>query len=106
MGLNLTFETVTKNGDIGGLINVSGAAVLKSSKNPAEAQQFLAFLASEPAQELLGESDIDYEYPLRPGVPPNAKLTPFKDLQPPAINVSQLGDDQEAGQLLQQAGLI
>ena len=49
---------------------------------------------------------MDYEYPLGPGVAPNAKLTPFKDLQPPAINVSQLGDDQAAGQLLQQAGLI
>ena len=95
-----------KGGDIGGLIDVSGAAVLKSSKNQAAAQEFLAFLASQKAQEMLGASDIDYEYPLRPGVVPNAKLTPFKDLQPPAINVSQLGDDQAAGQLLQQAGLI
>jgi iron(III) transport system substrate-binding protein len=95
-----------KNGDVGGLINISGAAVLKSSKNQAAAQKFLAFLVSEKAQELLGHSDIDYEYPLRPGVLPNAKLTPFKDLAPPAINVSALGDDQEAGALLQQAGLI
>jgi iron(III) transport system substrate-binding protein len=95
-----------KNGDIGGLINISGAAVLKSSKHQAAAQKFLAFLVSPAAQELLGKSDIDYEYPLRPGVPPNAKLTPFKDLDPPAINVSQLGDDQDAGALLQQAGLI
>jgi iron(III) transport system substrate-binding protein len=95
-----------KDGDIGGLINISGAAVLKSSKNPAAAQRFLAFLVSPKAQSMLGKSDIDYEYPLRPGVPPNAKLTPFKDLQPPAINVSQLGDDQVAGALLQQAGLI
>jgi iron(III) transport system substrate-binding protein len=95
-----------KNGDVGGLINISGAAVLKSSKNQAEAQQFLAFLDSEAAQQLLGKSEIDYEYPLRPGVPPNAKLTPFKELTPPDIDVSKLGDDQEAGQLLQQAGLI
>ena len=95
-----------RNGDIGGLINVSGAAVLKSSKNQAEAQKFLAFLDSEAAQKLLAASDIDYEYPLRPGVAPNAKLTPFKDLQPPVLNVSQLGDDQAAGALLQQAGLI
>jgi iron(III) transport system substrate-binding protein len=95
-----------KNGDVGGLINVSGAAVLKSSKNQAEAQKFLAFLDSETAQKLLGASDIDYEYPLRPGVAPNAKLTPFNDLTPPDINVSTLGDDQEAGALLQQAGLI
>lgn len=95
-----------KDGDVGGLINVSGAAVLKSSKNQEEAQKFLAFLDSETAQKLLGASDIDYEYPLRPGIAPNAKLTPFKDLTPPAVNVSQLGDDQEAAQLLQQAGLI
>jgi len=95
-----------RNGDIGGLINVSGAAVLKSSKNQAEAQAFVAFLAGPVAQNMLGRSDIDYEYPLRPGIAPNAKLTPFKDLQPPDLNVSQLGDDQAAGQLLQQAGLI
>ena len=95
-----------RNGDVGGLINVSGAAVLKSSKNQEEAQKFLAFLDSETAQMLLGASDIDYEYPLRPGVAPNAKLTPFNTLTPPTIDVSKLGDDQAAGQLLQQAGLI
>jgi iron(III) transport system substrate-binding protein len=95
-----------KNGDVGGLINVSGAAVLKSSHNQAAAQKFLAFLVSKPAQEMLGKSEIDYEYPLLAGVPPNSKLTPFKDLQPPAIDVAQLGDDQDAGLLLQQAGLI
>lgn len=95
-----------KGGDIGGLVNISGAAVLKSSKNQAAAQKFLAFLVSHRAQELLGQSEVDFEYPLRPGVPPNKLLLPFKDLQPPAISAAQLGDDQEAGALLQQAGLI
>jgi len=95
-----------KNGDIGGLINISGAAVLKTSKNAAAAQKFLAFLVSKPAQQALGESEVDFEYPLAPGVPPNKLLAPFKTLQPPPINVSALGDDQEAGLLLQQAGLI
>jgi iron(III) transport system substrate-binding protein len=95
-----------KGGDIGGLVNISGAAVLKSSKNQAAAQKFLAFLVSRQAQELLGQSEVDFEYPLRPGVPPNKLLLPFKDLQPPAISAAQLGDDQEAGSLLQRAGLI
>jgi len=95
-----------KNGDIGGLINISGAAVLKTSKNAAAAQKFLAFLVSKPAQQALGESEVDFEYPLAPGVPPNKLLAPFKTLQPPPISVSALGDDQEAGLLLQQAGLI
>jgi iron(III) transport system substrate-binding protein len=95
-----------KNGDIGGLINISGAAVLKSSHHQAAAQKFLAFLVSHQAQVALGQSQVDFEYPLAPGVAPNKLLTPFKQLQPPAISVSQLGDDQEAGALLQQAGLI
>ncbi|MDR3505035.1 MAG: iron ABC transporter substrate-binding protein [Acidocella sp.] len=95
-----------KGGDVGGLVNISGAAVLKSSKNQDEAQKFLAFLAGPKAQELLGKSGIDFEYPLRPGIAPNAQLTPFNELQPPAIAPSSLGDDQDVGQLLQQAGLI
>jgi iron(III) transport system substrate-binding protein len=95
-----------KHGDIGGLINISGAAVLKSSKNQAAAQKFLAFLVSHEAQVALGNSDIDFEYPLLAGVPPNKLLAPFSALQPPAISVSKLGDDQDAGALLQQAGLI
>jgi iron(III) transport system substrate-binding protein len=95
-----------KHGDIGGLINISGAAVLKSSKNQVAAQKFLAFLVSHQAQVALGESEVDFEYPLAPGVAPNKLLTPFSVLQPPAISVSKLGDDQDAGALLQQAGLI
>jgi iron(III) transport system substrate-binding protein len=58
-----------RDGDIGGLINVSGAAVLKSSPNQAEAQKFLAFLVSPAAQTALGQSEVDYEYPLLPGIP-------------------------------------
>jgi iron(III) transport system substrate-binding protein len=94
------------HGDVGGLINICGAAVLKSSHNQAAAQKFLAFLVSPAAQTLLAKSDVDYEYPLAAGIAPNPLLTPLSALQPPAIGVSKLGDDQEAGLLLQQAGLI
>ncbi|OYV36133.1 MAG: iron ABC transporter substrate-binding protein, partial [Rhodospirillales bacterium 20-64-7] len=95
-----------KGGDVGALINISGAAVLKSSKHPAAAQKFLAFLVSRPAQTMLGESEVDFEYPLAPGVAPNKLLAPFSVLQPPAISPAALGDDQAAGALLQKAGLI
>lgn len=95
-----------KDGDVGGLVNISGAAVLRSSAEPKEAQEFLAFLVSKQAQELLGKSDVAFEYPLRPGVAPNPALKPFDELQPPALKAADLGDDQAAGQLLQEAGLI
>ena len=93
-------------GDVGALLNVSGAAVLKSSKNQDEAQRFLAFMASRPVQEMLARSDIDFEYPLAPGVAPNAALKPMDQLQPPTLTLKQLGDDQDSARLLRQSGLL
>ncbi len=70
-------------GDLGALLNVSGAAVLRSSHNPAAAQQFLAFLVSKPVQDMIAKSDIDFEYPLADGVAANPALKPMAELQPP-----------------------
>lgn len=95
-----------RNGDVGGLINVSGAAVLKYARHPKAAQRLLAFMVSEYAQNLLARSTVDFEYPLRPGVAANEALKPFDTLQPPHITVSQLGNNSEALALLQQAGLL
>jgi iron(III) transport system substrate-binding protein len=93
-------------GDVGGLMNVSGAAVLKSSRKQAAAQKFLAFLVSKPAQEMLAKLDITFEYPLAPGVAANPALKPMSELSPPSLTLKQIGDDREAAQLLREAGLI
>jgi iron(III) transport system substrate-binding protein len=93
-------------GDIGGLINVSGAAVLKASHKQADAQKFLAFLVSKPAQELMAHLDVTFEYPLAQGVAANAALKPMAELSPPKITLKQIGDDREAAKLLREAGLI
>ncbi len=94
------------NGDVGGLVNISGAAILRSSKQQDAAQRFIAFLVSKPVQEMLASSDIDFEYPLVAGVQANPLLKPFDQLQPPKVSMGQLGDDQQAARLLRQAGLI
>ncbi len=94
------------NGDVGGLVNISGAAVLKSSKHQKEAQQFLAFLVRESTQAMLAKTNIDFEYPLTPGVAANPLLKPFDQLQPPAISLPQIGDDQQAAELLRDSGLL
>jgi iron(III) transport system substrate-binding protein len=93
-------------GDVGGLMNVSGAAVLKSSRKQAAAQKFLAFLVSKPAQDMIAKLDITFEYPLAAGVAANPILKPMGELQPPSLTIKQIGDDREAGQLLREAGLI
>ena len=51
----------------GMLVDVSGAAVLKSSKHAADARRFLAYLVSKPAQTIIATS-ASYEYPLGSGV--------------------------------------
>ncbi|HEX7381361.1 MAG TPA: extracellular solute-binding protein, partial [Nevskiaceae bacterium] len=93
-------------GVIGGLVNVSGAAVMKYGQHPKLAQRLLAFMVSKRAQTLLARSDVDFEYPLRPGVPANPQLRPFDQLQPPDITVAQLGSDRSALDLLQESGLL
>lgn len=92
--------------DVGALINVSGAAVLKSSKHQDAAQRFLAFMVSKPMQTALASGDVDFEYPLAAGVKANPILKPFDQLQPPAISIKDLGDDQDAAKLLREAGLL
>ncbi|HLM84650.1 MAG TPA: iron ABC transporter substrate-binding protein [Solirubrobacteraceae bacterium] len=92
-------------GDPGDLVDVSGAAVLKSSAHRAAAQRFLAFLVSRAGQETIAQSH-SYEYPLRPGVPPALGLAPFAALHPAPLTPAQLGDGQAALALEQKLGLL
>lgn len=94
------------NGDVGALVNVSGAAVLKTTHNRDASNKFLAYLTSEGAQQLMAQNKVTYEYPLRAGVAPDPLLTPFSQLSPPALDMKALGDDTQAVKLLRQAGLL
>lgn len=92
------------NRDVGGVENVSGAAVLASSHDKTDAEKFVSFLVSAKAQQILAAGD-DFEYPARPGVAPNPALVPLSQVNPAIISVVSLGDDLPAASLLQQAGL-
>jgi iron(III) transport system substrate-binding protein len=92
-------------GDPGNLINVSGAAVLRSSAKQADAQKLLAYLVSEGGQRALAGSD-SYEYPLRPGVAPHPGLPALSSFGTSSLTPAQLGDGHEALELEQQAGLL
>src|SRR3984885_772582 len=91
--------------DPGYVVDVSAAGILKSSKNQAGAQKFLAFLVSTQGQEVIAHS-ISYEYPLDDGVQTTAPETPFDQPQPNSISVADLGDGSAAIALLQKAGLL
>ena len=57
-------------------------------------------------QAEIARADVDFEYPLAAGVAANPALKPFGQLQPPAISIRDLGDDQKAAGLLRDAGLL
>jgi iron(III) transport system substrate-binding protein len=92
-------------GDPGDLVNVSGAAVLKSSSHQAAAQAFVAFLVSKEGQEVIAHSQ-SWEYPLRPGVKPAAGLRPFAEIEPANVPLAELGDGSAPLELEQKLGLL
>jgi iron(III) transport system substrate-binding protein len=92
-------------GDPGDLVDVSGAAVLKSSTHKAAAQEFLAFLVSRAGQEAIVHS-TSFEYPLLPGVAAPPGLRPFAQVRPAALTPAELGDGSAALALEQKLGLL
>lgn len=91
--------------DPGYVLDVSGAAVLRSSTHQAAAQKFLAYLVSKAGQEIIARSD-SFEYPLGSGAGTTVPETPFGQLKPDSITIGELGDGSTAIALLQQAGLL
>jgi iron(III) transport system substrate-binding protein len=99
-------------GDPGYVLDVSGAAILKSSKHQADDQKFLAFLVSKQAQEIIANpgaganQSLSFEYPIASGVTSKAGETPFSQLRPYPISIAELGTGATAIALMHEAGLL
>ena len=91
-------------GDPGALVNVAGAGILSTAKNPAAAEAFVEFLLSEESQQYF--SDETFEYPLIEGVEADERLTPLDEIQPPDIDLSDLADLEGSLRLIQEAGVL
>jgi iron(III) transport system substrate-binding protein len=94
--------------DPGYVVDVSGAAILKSSTHQAAAQKFLAFLVSKQGQSIIGDpsKSISFEYPIASGVTTQAPETPFDQLQPYPMTITDLGTGATAIALMHEAGLL
>lgn len=91
-------------GTVSALVNVTGAGILSGAADSAEAQELVAFLVSEQAQEYFATETG--EYPLIDGVPSPEGVPALADLQAPDIDLGQLRDLEGTTQLLTQVGLI
>jgi iron(III) transport system substrate-binding protein len=94
--------------DPGYVVDISGAAILKSSAHQAAAQKFLAFLVSRQGQSIIADpsKSISFEYPIASGVTTQAPETPFGQLQPFPMTIGDLGTGATAIALMREAGLL
>ncbi|WP_342525128.1 Fe(3+) ABC transporter substrate-binding protein [Chryseomicrobium sp. FSL W7-1435] len=70
-------------------VNISGAGVVKGSKNKENAIKLLEFLSADAAQEVFAETN--YEYPVNEGVPASELLKTWGEFKEQDIPLSELG---------------
>ena len=90
--------------DPGAFISVSGAGVLKSSDDAADARKFVDYLTSKEGQQVIAES-YALEYTLNPLVALDRDVKPLSELQPPTVDVSDLNGPKVVS-LMQEAGFL
>jgi iron(III) transport system substrate-binding protein len=91
-------------GDAGGIVNVTGAAILKKSAQDKDALEFVKFLVSESAQEYFVTST--FEYPLVPRIDSPAGLPTLEELVNTNLDLANLSSLNETQALLAKYGLL
>lgn len=93
-------------GGPGSLIMVSGAGILASSDNQANAQRFIEYMLSVEGQQYF--TSETYEYPVVDGVEISELLTPLAELDAVAIEIdpAAMADLEGTAALLGELGLL
>ncbi len=91
-------------GDLGNLINVSGAGVLASSKKYAAAEDLINFLTSAPTQAKF-VSDT-HEYSLLPDAAAPTDVPTLDQIGAPAVDLNTLKNIKATQDLLIEVGLL
>lgn len=93
-------------GGPGSLIMVSGAGILRSAPNPVNAQRFIDFMLSLPAQQYFATQT--HEYPVVDGVAISPLLPPLAELEAVALDITlaDLADLEGTQQMLLDLGVI
>jgi iron(III) transport system substrate-binding protein len=91
-------------GDLGNLINVSGAGVLASSKKYAAAEDLINYLTSAATQAKFVEDT--HEYSLVSGAPAPADLPALDQIGAPTVDLDALKNIKATQELLIEVGLL
>ena len=89
--------------DRGTHVNISGAGVVATAPNRANAIRFIEFLATAEAQEIFAKAN--HEYPAREGVAVSEAVEGFGTFRTDALNVAAYGENSaEALRVMDRAG--
>lgn len=91
-------------GDPGGLLNVAGVAILKSSDNKLAAGAFVDYMLGRTAQTYFAQKT--FEYPLVTGVSTSVKIPKLASLKPPKLDLSDLDTIAATQELLVKVKLL
>ncbi|MDV2474826.1 iron ABC transporter substrate-binding protein [Rhodococcus zopfii] len=91
-------------GDPGALVNIAGTAVLATTDQPEQAQQFVAALLSPESQTYF--ADETSEYPIVSGVETKHDLRPLAEVGTSDIELAELASLEQTQALLQELGFI
>lgn len=94
------------SGDVGSLALVTGAGVLRTSRNPAAAVRFLEYLLGQKIQQFWASEHL--EYPVVRGVILSPALLPFDQAirRSPRLDFEALRDLEGTLRLLREAGVL
>jgi iron(III) transport system substrate-binding protein len=80
--------------DGGTHVNLSGVVLAKHSPNKANAMKLIEWLVGETAQHMY--ADMNYEYPMRPGVVINPTIAAYGTLKPDTLPLSSIAEKKKA----------
>lgn len=92
------------DGDIGALVNIAGAGILKNSTKQGLAQRFILYLLGNNAQTYFAEKT--FEYPLVATVSPSVILKPLSEIQTPDIDLTDLDDLAKTLEVIEASGAL
>nr|WP_221446866.1 extracellular solute-binding protein [Microbacterium thalassium] len=91
-------------GDPGGIVNVTGAAILTGGAGDPDALALVEYLVSPAGQQYFVEQT--FEYPLLPGVEAPSGLPALETLVNPGLDLSDLDSVAETQEMLVRVGLL
>ena len=101
---NAPIDLAFTRNDAGAIVNVSGAEIIGGTDRRELAGTFVRHLLSAEAQEFFATRT--FAYPMIPGVAPVGGLPRIDELDPPALDLTELSDLKPTLSLMREVGVL